>query len=62
MGNPVMKETGKRTPRHQKPFPWAEKVDGESAVLANIDAMPGADRAIVERLHAIIKPTRRPVA
>lgn len=31
---------------------WAE---GESAVLANIAAMPDADRAIGERLHAIIK-------
>ena len=30
-------------------------VDGESAVLAAIAAMPGPDRAIGERLHAIIK-------
>jgi len=30
-------------------------VDGESAVLASIAAMPGPDRAIGERLHAIIK-------
>ncbi len=29
--------------------------DGESAVLAKIAAMPGPDRAIGERLHAIIK-------
>ena len=33
----------------------AKKVDGEHAVLAQIAAMPGADRAIGERLHAIIK-------
>jgi hypothetical protein len=33
----------------------AKKADGESAVLADIAAMPGPDRAIGERLHAIIK-------
>jgi hypothetical protein len=33
----------------------AKKADGESAVLANIAAMPEPDRAIGERLHAIIK-------
>jgi uncharacterized protein YdhG (YjbR/CyaY superfamily) len=32
-----------------------KKVDRESAVLAVIAAMPGPDRAIGERLHAIIK-------
>ena len=31
-----------------------EKVDGEAAVLADIAAMPEADRAIAERLHAIV--------
>ncbi len=31
------------------------KAYGESAVLATIAAMPGPDRAIGERLHAIIK-------
>ena len=30
------------------------KVDGEAEVLANIAAMPEPDRAIAERLHAII--------
>jgi hypothetical protein len=35
--------------------PRADKADGESAVLATIAAMPGPDRAIGERLHAIIK-------
>src|SRR5271157_3760036 len=35
--------------------PRAEKADGESAVLATIAAMPEPDRAIGERLHAIIK-------
>ncbi len=33
----------------------AKKADGESAVLAQIAAMRGPDRAIGERLHAIIK-------
>ena len=31
------------------------KADGESEVLAKIAAMPGPDRALGERLHAIIK-------
>ncbi len=35
--------------------PRAEKADGESALLGKIAAMPGPDRAIAERLHAIIK-------
>ena len=33
----------------------ADKADGESAVLAKIAAMAGPDRALGERLHAIIK-------
>ncbi len=32
-----------------------DKAEGESAVLANIAEMPEPDRAIGERLHAIIK-------
>ncbi len=35
--------------------PRADKADGESAVLATIAAMPEADRALGERLHAIVK-------
>ena len=38
-----------------RPGPRADKADGEGAVLATIAAMPGPDRAIGERLHAIIK-------
>ena len=41
----------------------AGKADGESAVLAKIAAMPAPDRAMGERLHAIIKasaPTLSP--
>jgi uncharacterized protein YdhG (YjbR/CyaY superfamily) len=33
----------------------ARRVDGESAVLAKIAEMPGPDRAMAERLHAIVK-------
>ena len=33
----------------------AKKADGEAEVLATIAAMPEPDRAIAERLHAIIK-------
>jgi len=32
-----------------------DKADGESAVLAKIAEMPEPDRAVAERLHAIIK-------
>ncbi len=35
--------------------PRADKADGESAVLAKIAEMPGPDRAMGERLHAIMK-------
>ena len=38
-----------------RPGPRAGKADGESAVLATIAAMPEPDRALGERLHAIIK-------
>src|SRR3954451_3041428 len=38
-----------------RPGPRADKADGESAVLATIAAMPGPDRALGERLHAIIQ-------
>ena len=38
-----------------RPRPRTEKVDGESAVLAKLAAMPAPDRAMGERLHAIIK-------
>ncbi len=51
-----MKKTKKETTlNQQKPGPRADKADGENAVLANIAAMPGPDRVMGERLHAIIK-------
>jgi len=39
----------------KKAAPRADKADGESAVLAMIAEMPEPDRALGERLHAIIK-------
>ena len=47
----------------KKAAPRADKADGESAVLATIAAMPDPDRALAERLHAIVKasaPTLAP--
>src|SRR5437588_12373142 len=38
-----------------RPGRRGDKADGESAVLAAIAAMPEPDRAMGERLHAIIK-------
>src|ERR1700733_5777809 len=38
-----------------RPGPRADKADGESAVLAKIAEMPELDRALGERLHALIK-------
>src|SRR5262245_28086540 len=46
-----------------RPGPRADRADGESVVLAKIAEMPEPDRAIGERLHAIIKagaPTLAP--
>jgi hypothetical protein len=38
-----------------RPRTRADKADGEAAVLAQIAAMPGPDRLLGERLHAVIK-------
>jgi uncharacterized protein YdhG (YjbR/CyaY superfamily) len=43
-------KAGRRGPR-------ARKADGESDVLAKIAEMPEPDRALAERLHAILKAT-----
>jgi uncharacterized protein YdhG (YjbR/CyaY superfamily) len=48
-------ERGAMKERVQELKAAADKADGESAVLAKIAEMPGPDRAIGERLHAIIK-------
>ncbi len=39
----------------QRPGPSADKADGEQEVLAALAEMPPSDRAIGERLHAIIR-------
>ena len=51
------KSTPKQTAKKAaaRPGPRADKADGESAVLATIAKMPEADRALGERLHALIK-------
>jgi len=38
-----------------RPAPRANKTDGEAEVLASIAAMPETDRALAERLHALVK-------
>lgn len=51
-----MKSANKETTlKKQESGPRVKKDDGESDVLANIAAMQGQDRALAERLHAIIK-------
>ena len=45
-----------------RPGPRADKADGESAVLAKIAEMPEPDRAMGERLHAIIKASAPPLS
>ena len=51
------KNTTKKTAQKPaaRPGPRAGKADEESAVLAKIAEMPDSDRALGERLHAIIK-------
>jgi len=59
-----MKKTiNKTTLDQQKPDSQTDKADGEGAVLETIARMPEPDRAMGERLHAIIKasaPTLAP--
>ena len=51
-----MKKPAKEKSLKQEKTGLREKeADGESAVLANIAAMPGPDRALGERLHAVIR-------
>src|ERR671915_2285655 len=51
----AMKERAQELKAAARRGPRAGKADGESAVLAKIAEMPEADRALAERLHAIIK-------
>src|ERR1700674_1252951 len=48
-------ERGAMKARVQEMKASADKADGESAVLAKIAELPGPDRALGKRLHAIIK-------
>jgi hypothetical protein len=50
----AMKERAQELKAAARRGPRADKADGESAVLAKIAEMPEADRAMGERLHAII--------
>ena len=51
----AMKERVQELKAAARRGPRADKTDGESAVLAKIAEMPGPDRALGERLHAIIR-------
>jgi uncharacterized protein YdhG (YjbR/CyaY superfamily) len=51
----AMKERGQELKAEGRRGPRADKADGESAVLAKIAEMPGPDRAMAKRLHAIVK-------
>jgi uncharacterized protein YdhG (YjbR/CyaY superfamily) len=51
----AMKERTRELKGEARPSPRAGKADGESDVLAKIAEMPAPDRAMAERLHAIIK-------
>ena len=51
----AMKERAKEVKAASRRSPSANKAGGESDVLAKIAEMPESDRAIAERLHAIVK-------
>ena len=51
----AMRERAQELKAGARRGPRAGKVDGESAVLAKIAEMPEPDRAMAERLHALIK-------
>jgi uncharacterized protein YdhG (YjbR/CyaY superfamily) len=51
----AMKERARELKAEARRGPRAHKADGESDVLAKIAEMPEPDRAMAERLHAIIK-------
>jgi len=59
----MAEDTAGRDATKKAARPAAKQADGEAEVLAAIAAMPGSDRAIAERLHALIKasaPTLSP--
>jgi uncharacterized protein YdhG (YjbR/CyaY superfamily) len=51
----AMRERARELTAPARRGPRAGKADGESEVLAKIAEMPEADRAMAERLHALIK-------
>ena len=51
----AMKERVQELKAEARRNPRAKEADGESDVLAKIAEMPKSDRAMAERLHAIIK-------
>jgi uncharacterized protein YdhG (YjbR/CyaY superfamily) len=51
----AMRERARELKAEARRGPRGGKADGESDVLAKIAEMPGRDRAMAERLHAIIK-------
>ena len=51
----AMKERAQELKAEARRGPRAKKADGERDVLAKIAEMPNPDRAMAERLHAIIK-------
>ena len=51
----AMRERAEELKAAARRGPRAGKADGESDVLAKIAEMPEADRAMAERLHALIK-------
>jgi uncharacterized protein YdhG (YjbR/CyaY superfamily) len=51
----AMKEHAQELRAAARRGPGADKGDGESEVLAKIAEMPEADRALGERIHAIVK-------
>ena len=51
----AMKERVQELKAEPRRGPGAKKADGESDVLAKIAEMPKPDRAMAERLHAVIK-------
>jgi uncharacterized protein YdhG (YjbR/CyaY superfamily) len=59
----AMKERVQELKAEARRGPRAKKADGEEDVLAKIAEMPKSDRAMAERLHAIVKasaPTLSP--
>ena len=50
-----MKERAREAKAEARRGPRAGKGDGESDVLAKIAEMPDQDRAMAERLHAVVK-------